>query len=101
MGWNSIFRAPGRAEATDPSDETVINSAPYDPKKTIRGGSQRPAAPGDRPEAQIEEEIKRRQLLLSLRYVEAVRARKAASFWRHESWHDGSDPAVRHINSQL
>jgi hypothetical protein len=67
--------ASGEAERADPSGETVINGAPYDGDQTIRSGAQNPAAPVDRPDAQFAEEIKRRQVSLTVRYVAALRAR--------------------------
>jgi hypothetical protein len=70
MGWISSFQASGEAKLANPWDETVINGAPYDTHKAIRSNP-----PGDRPDAHISEEIKRRQLSLVVRYVAAVRAR--------------------------
>jgi len=58
-----------------PSDETVINGVPYDADKAIRGRAERPAIPVYVPNAHIVNEIKRRQILLAMRYVAAVRAR--------------------------
>jgi len=75
MGWNSRFGASGEAEPGDPVDETVINGAPYYAHKAVRSSPQSPAAPGDRSDAHIAEEIKRRQISLVARYVAAVRAR--------------------------
>jgi hypothetical protein len=75
MGWMSRFGASREAEPVDPSDETVMNGAPYDAHKAIRSSPKSPAAPGDRPDARIAEEIKRRQISLVVRYVAAVRAR--------------------------
>ena len=74
MGWISRFRASGKAEPADPWDE-LINGAPYNAHKAIRSHPENPAAPSDRPDAHIAEEIKRRQLSLAVRYVAAVRAR--------------------------
>ena len=59
----------------DPSDETVINGVPYDADKAIRSRAERPAIPVYVPNAHIVNEIKRRQILLAMRYVAAVRAR--------------------------
>jgi len=59
----------------DPSDEPVINGAPYDAGTAIRGGAERPATPVYAPNAHIVDAIKRRQILLAMRYVVAVRAR--------------------------
>jgi hypothetical protein len=72
--WMSRYRGSGAAEPADPTDETVINGAPYDARKEIRRSLQNPAAPGDRPEA-VAEEIKRQQLSAVVRYVAAMRAR--------------------------
>ena len=58
-----------------PSDETVINGLPYDTDKVIRNRAERPATPVYAPNAHIVDEIKRRQILLAMRYVAAVRAR--------------------------
>ena len=59
----------------DPSDETIINGVPYDADKAIRSRAERPAIPVYVPNAHIVDEIKRRQILLAMRYVAAVRAR--------------------------
>lgn len=75
MGWINTLGASGEAELADPWDETVINGAPYDSHKAIRSGAEKPAAAVDRQNAQIAEEIKRRQISLAVRYVAAVRAR--------------------------
>jgi hypothetical protein len=69
------FRSSGEAERADPSDETVINGALYDAHQAIRSGVENRAAPAERPHPQIEEEIKRRQVSLAVRYVAALRAR--------------------------
>ena len=71
MDWMNRFRASGRAEPADPTDETVINGAPYDAPKEIRY----PAAPGDPSDANITEEIRQRQVSALVRYVAAFRAR--------------------------
>jgi hypothetical protein len=75
MGWIGRFRAPGEAEPAGAWDESVTKGARYDARRAIRSSPENPAAPGDRPDAQIAEEIKRRQLSLAVRYVVAVRAR--------------------------
>lgn len=49
--------------------------SPYNAHKAIRSGPEDAAAPGGSRDPQIPEEIKRRQILLALRYVAAVRAR--------------------------
>ena len=49
--------------------------SPYNAHEAIRSGPENAAAPGNSPDPQIAEEIKRRQILLALRYVMSVRAR--------------------------
>jgi hypothetical protein len=80
MGWIDTFRASGEAERADPSDETFINGAPYDGDQAIRSGAENRAAPVNRPDAHIAEEIKRRQISLAVRYVAALRSCSASSF---------------------
>ena len=75
MARINTFGASGEAERADPSDGTVINGASYDGDQAIRTGADNPAAPVDRPDAQIAKEIKRRQVSLTVRYVAALRAR--------------------------
>ena len=75
MGWINAFRSSGAGELADPSKEAVINGAPYDAHQAIRTAAKNPAAPVDRPDAPIAEEIKRRQISLAVRYVAALRAR--------------------------
>ncbi len=70
MGWMNRLRSSGVAGRVDPLDETVINGEPYDP---YRGAPKSAAALG--PEAEIPEEVKRRQTALLVRYITAVRAR--------------------------
>jgi hypothetical protein len=53
----------------------VTNGAPYDPHQAIRSDAETPTASINHPDAQIAEEIKRRQVSLAVRYVEALRAR--------------------------
>jgi hypothetical protein len=72
----NTFRAPGEAERAEPSDETVINGAPYDGHHVTQSGGESPATSIDRPDAAIAEEIKRRQVSLGVRYVAALRARQ-------------------------
>ena len=67
MGRINTFRVSGEAEPADSSDETVINGAPYDAHQATRSGAENPGAPVDRPDAQIAEEIKRRQISLAVR----------------------------------
>lgn len=75
MVWISRFRGSGKDEPADPQDETVINRALYNAHKAIRSSAENAAAPGDSPDAQIAQEIKRRQISLVVLYVSAVRAR--------------------------
>jgi hypothetical protein len=70
MGWMNRLRSSGVAGRADPLDETVINGKPYDP---YRGAQKSAAAVG--PEAEIPEEVKRRQTALLVKYVRSVRAR--------------------------
>jgi hypothetical protein len=67
------FRASGEAQRAA-SDETVVNGA-HDAHQAIRSGAENPAASVDRRDAPIAEEIKRRQVSLTVRYVAALRAR--------------------------
>jgi hypothetical protein len=75
MGRAYAFRASGEADCAELSEETVINGAPYAAQNANRSGTEEPAVLVDRPEAQISEEIKRRQISLLVHYVSAVRAR--------------------------
>jgi hypothetical protein len=61
MGWISRFLASEETEPADPCNETVINGAPYATRKAIRSSPANPAAPGDRLDRHIAEEIKRRR----------------------------------------
>ena len=74
MGWVNTFRSSG-AGAADPWNETVITGPPYDARQATRRVAENPAAPVDRPDAPIAEEIKRQQISLAVRYVAALRAR--------------------------
>jgi len=58
--------------AADPPDETAINDAPNDARKALRSNIEIPVG---RPEAQIAEEIRHRQIVLITRYVTMARAR--------------------------
>jgi hypothetical protein len=73
MARIGTFRASGEAERAA-SHETVINGA-YDARQAIRSSAENLAASADRPDAPIAEEIKRRQVSLTVRYVAALRAR--------------------------
>jgi hypothetical protein len=75
MGWISRFRESGDTEPANPWDETVINHAPYDPYKVIRGGVEHGAAASTAQNANIPEEVKRRQVSLAVRFIAAMRAR--------------------------
>ena len=72
MGWISRFRESEEAELANPRNDIVINGTPCDADKAMRSGA-KAAVPGDRPDAPIAEEIKRRQVSLAARYVIATR----------------------------
>ena len=69
------FWGSGETKRADRSDETVINGAPYDGHQVTQRGTENPAPLVDRPDPQITEEIKRRQVSLAVRYVATLRAR--------------------------
>jgi len=75
MGWVNTFRSSGGGEPADLWNEAIINGAPHDVHPAIRSVTENPAAPVDRPDAPIAEEIKRQQISLAVRYVAALRAR--------------------------
>jgi len=84
MNWIRKSRGFQSGESSDPADETVINTAPYDsrraaPDSQIGSMSQTLPVPDDH----TAEEIKRRQVSLALRYIMAVRAR-----WRTATIHN-------------
>lgn len=62
----------------DPSDEVAIDGVSYDAGEGFRSRAERPATPVYAPNAHIVNEVKRRQILLAMRYVAAVRARSSA-----------------------
>jgi hypothetical protein len=70
MGWMHLWRSSREAEWADSLDETVINSSQHDPRRA--GAS---SAAGFGPDAEIPEEIKRRQTSLMVSYIMALRAR--------------------------
>ena len=70
MGWMNRLRLSGVATQDGPLDETVGEGEPYTPYRVM----QRSAA-ASVPEAEIPEEIKRRQTALLVNYVRAVRRR--------------------------
>ena len=75
MGWITKLlarRAFGTVEPPDASGETAINDAPNDARKALRSNMEIPVG---RPEAQIAEEIRHRQIVLITRYVTMARAR--------------------------
>jgi len=65
------FQTPHETEPTDPSDETVINGAPFDAHKAAQVRAQTPI---DQPHEGISEEIKQRQIALTVRYVTLARS---------------------------
>jgi hypothetical protein len=77
MGWMSRFRGSGRAEPAWTRALSMANGtpSPHNANEAIESGPKNAAAPGDSPDPQIAEGIKRRQISLALRYVVAVRAR--------------------------
>jgi hypothetical protein len=75
MVWINRFGGSRKAEPAGQWDESVIKGAPYNARGASRSNPENVVAPGDWPDAQIAEEIKRRQVSLAVRYVAAVRAR--------------------------
>jgi hypothetical protein len=73
MLWISRFRGSGNAEPAWMRPLSMANGAPS--PYSAHEAPENAAAPRDRPDPQIAEEIKRRQISLALRYVAAVRAR--------------------------
>jgi hypothetical protein len=55
----------------DLSDDTVINGAPYDASEATQRSAADVATPADTPDVPNLEEIKRRQIRLTMRYVAA------------------------------
>jgi len=75
MGWiNTIVasRVFGTVEPAGPSAETAKNSAPNAAREALRSNIENSVG---RPEAQISEEIRHRQIVLITRYVTMARAR--------------------------
>ena len=70
MGLIDIFRSSRETAPADPRDENVIDGAPYDAHLASAHSA---VALG--PDAEIPEEIKRRQISLAVRYVISMRAR--------------------------
>lgn len=70
MGLINIFRSSRETTPADPRDETVTNGAPYDEHQASAHSA---TALG--PDAEIPEEIKRRQISLAVRYVISMRTR--------------------------
>ena len=73
MGW--IFRASDVPVQGEPCDDTIINGAPYEARQGAGSGAIQPAAPAARADAQISEEIRRRQRVLLAAYVVSERVR--------------------------
>jgi hypothetical protein len=69
MGWMTIFRSSGKAPWTDRRGETAINGAPCYPNQAMKNSAAAYAS-----DAEITEEIKRRQTALLVNYVIALRA---------------------------
>jgi len=74
MGRIYALRASGEAERAEPSDETV-SGASSDAHQAIRSDAENRPAPVDRPDPQIAEKIKYREVSLAVQYVAALRAR--------------------------
>jgi hypothetical protein len=74
MGRTNPFRVSGEAERVEPWDKTV-SGAPYDAHQAIRSGAENHPTPVHRPDPQIAEKIKHRQVSLTVQYVAALRAR--------------------------
>jgi len=75
MGWiNTLLarRAFGTVAPADSFGATAVNDAPNDARAALRGNMEHRVG---RPEAQIPEEIRRRQIVLITRYVTMARAR--------------------------
>lgn len=75
MGWvNTLLacRVFGTVAPADSSRATAVNNAPNDARTALRSNMENPVG---RPEAQIPEEIRRRQIVLITRYVTMARAR--------------------------
>jgi hypothetical protein len=68
------YLGSAEAERADPSEETVINGAPYHGHQVTQGGTEKPAAVTLQ-DPQNAEEIRRQQIALAVRYVAALRAR--------------------------
>jgi hypothetical protein len=75
MGWINRFREATDAEPARPEDETIINEAPYARFNVVRSSAEKPTAAGAPQNADIADEVKRRQISLAVRYVATVRAR--------------------------
>jgi len=75
MGWFTTLlacRVFATVAPADASSETAMNNAPNDARKALRSNMEIPVG---RPEAQIAEEIRYRQIVLITRYVTMARAR--------------------------
>ena len=75
MSWIGRFPASREAEPAAPRRAAAIHGARYHAHNAVRSSRENVAAPSEILGGEIAEEIKRRQLLLALRYVVAVRAR--------------------------
>ena len=75
MSWMRRFPASRDVEPAAARREPAIHGASYDAQDRIRGSSESAAVLRETLGGEIAEEIKRRQILLALRYVVAVRGR--------------------------
>ena len=76
MGWINTFlarRVFGAVAPADPYDDTTHNGVLNIPHEALRSDTEDPTV--GRPDAQIPEEIKRRQIVLITRYVTMARGR--------------------------
>jgi hypothetical protein len=65
-----------RGEAFDPADDTMLNGVPYDARLAVQDSLiQGPPEASTAPDDHTAEEIKRRKVLLTLRYIMAGHAR--------------------------
>jgi hypothetical protein len=64
MDWSTAF---GRAETVDPSEDTIINGAPYRARpvrNSVANDGAHPAGPNKRPDSRLAEELRRRALAM-------------------------------------
>lgn len=64
-------RASGRVAGNGPSEDTVVNNAPYVPHRPVQAERD---APVDRSDGRLADEVKQRQIALAVRYVAVIRS---------------------------